>query len=120
MSQAQEKREDSLEINLSDEESDVPSPKRPREAKKHGDTYCTYAYKSKSQAAWQKKWPCIAPVKDNPRMFQCTICFKASSCAHQGERDVTHHIESVQPGAYEPPKAAKEHETYTVRGHPMK
>ena len=81
-------------ITLSDDEdTGPPSPKRPREDKKYGGAH---TYKSRFQAVWQKKWPFIVPVRDNPHMFQCTVCFKASSCAHQGERDVTRHIESTQ------------------------
>ena len=77
MSQTEEQREDSCEIILSDDaDSNAPSPKRPRESKKYGGAY---AYKSKFQALWQKKWPCIVPVKDSPLMFQCTVCFKATS-----------------------------------------
>jgi len=56
-SQTEEQREDSCEIILSDDEdSNAPSSKRPRESKKYGGAY---AYKSKFQAVWQKKWPCI-------------------------------------------------------------
>ena len=73
--------------------ADVPSPKRPREDKKYGGAY---AYKSKFQAVCKKRWPCIVPVKDNPHMFHCTVCLKSQSCAHQGERDVTRHIDSMQ------------------------
>ena len=91
MNQTQEQSE--LSVEISDEEADVPSPKRPREDKKYSGAH---TYKSKFQVAWQKKWPCIVAVKDNPHMFHCTVCFKAVSCAHQGERDVTRHIDSAQ------------------------
>jgi len=61
--------------------------------KKHKDAA---AYKSKYQNGWQKKWPCIAPLKDRPNYFQCTVCSKAVSCGHQGEADVKRHIASSQ------------------------
>ena len=35
------------------------------------------------------------PVKDNPHSCLCTVCKKQVSCAHQGERDVLRHIDSV-------------------------
>lgn len=50
-------------------------------------------YKSKFQANWQKRWPCIAPVKDNPHTFHCKLCLKVG---HQGEKDVTQHVDSSQ------------------------
>jgi len=53
-------------------------------------------YKSAFQACWQKKWPYVKPVNDDPHSFHCTVFFKAISCGHQGERDVTRHIASVQ------------------------
>ena len=53
-------------------------------------------YKSKFQSEWQKKWPCITPVKSKPSFFYCTVCSKSTSCGHQGERDVTRHMASVQ------------------------
>jgi len=83
----------SMEITLlcDDEGTDAPSPKRPREDKKRG----AYGYKSKFQAVLKKRWPCIVPMKDNPHMFHCTVCLKSQSCAHQGEREATRHIDSV-------------------------
>ena len=51
-------------------------------------------YKSKFQLKWQKKWPCITPLKDKPNYFYCTVCAEAVSCGHQGEKDVTRHMES--------------------------
>ena len=53
-------------------------------------------YKTRFQLSWQKKWPFINPIRDNPRSFQCTVCKKAVSCGHQGERDVACHAESAQ------------------------
>jgi len=89
------------DIVLSDDDSNddldsgPPSPKRPKEAmaKMYGGAK---TYKSKFKAVWQKKWPCIVPVKDNVHMFYCNVCLKPASCSHQGERDVTRHIESAQ------------------------
>ena len=52
-------------------------------------------YKSKYQTSWQRKWPFLTPVKDNPHSCLCSVCKKQVSCAHQGERDVLRHIDSV-------------------------
>jgi len=52
-------------------------------------------YKSKFQRDWQKKWPCVTPVKDRPHHFYCTPCSKAVSCGHQGEKDVKRHMDSA-------------------------
>ena len=41
------------------------------------------------------KWPCIVSARD-VYSFHCTVCLKNVSCAHQGERDVSRHIASVQ------------------------
>ena len=51
-------------------------------------------YKSKFQLDWQRKWPCITPVKDKRNFFYCTVCGKVVSCGHQGEKDVKRHMES--------------------------
>ena len=51
-------------------------------------------YKSKYQNEWHKKWPCITPLKDKRNYFYCTVCGKAVSCGHQGEKDVRRHMES--------------------------
>ena len=48
-------------------------------------------YKSKFQLEWQRKWPCISPLRDKPNFFYCTVCAKAVSCGHQGEKDVKRH-----------------------------
>ena len=90
------------EEEISDtEQVSVPSPKVPRlgSGQQRSSTKKftgAAAYKSAFQACWQKKWPCIKPVKNDQYSFQCTVCFKALSCGHQGERDVTRHIASVQ------------------------
>lgn len=41
-------------------------------------------YQTKFQKGWQQTWPSIAPVKDNPHSFHCTLCMKTVSCGHQG------------------------------------
>ena len=99
MSDTEGQDEDRNEIMLSnddDSDSGPPSPKRPnlaKEAKKYGGAK---KYKTKFKAVWEKKWPCIVPVKDNVHMFYYTVCFKQSPCSHQGETDVKCHIESAQ------------------------
>ena len=35
-----------------------------------------------------KKWPFIKPLKSDNSTLQCTLCTKALSGAHQGERDI--------------------------------
>ena len=77
----------------------VPSPKRTKvnESSGGGRKYSDAAlYQSSFQASWQKRWPCVVPVKDNLHSFRCTLCSKVVSCGHQGERDVTRHIASAQ------------------------
>ena len=51
-------------------------------------------FKSKFQPTWSKKWPCIIAAPRSSSEFRCTVCDKVSSCAHQGESDVTRHIQS--------------------------
>ena len=51
-------------------------------------------FKSKFQLTWSKKWPCIIAVAHSSSGFRCTACDKVCSCAHQGESDVTRHIQS--------------------------
>ncbi|OQR73376.1 zinc finger protein-like, partial [Tropilaelaps mercedesae] len=44
---------------------------------------------------WTLKWSCILPsANGDPHVFFCEICKKTMSCAHQGLRDVTRHLES--------------------------
>ena len=50
-------------------------------------------FKSKFQPSWSKKWPCIIAVPRSLTEFRCTVCDKICSCAHQGESDVTRHIQ---------------------------
>ena len=82
------------------ERGEAPSPKRPRVDNTQQGSSKKYSgasiYKSKFQAGWQKRWPCVTPVNNNPHSFHCTLCKKVVSCGHQGERDVTRHIASVQ------------------------
>ena len=72
------------------EQQPVPSPKRAKVIDGQQSSIKKFtgaaAYKSGFQACWQKRWPCIKPVKDDPHSFHCTVCFKAVSCGHQGER----------------------------------
>ena len=37
-------------------------------------------YKSRFQVSWQKKWPCVKPVKNDPHHFECTVCSEQVSC----------------------------------------
>ena len=50
-------------------------------------------YKTKYQQSWERTWSYIRPVKGNPHAFYCKVCMKSISCAHQGERDISHHAE---------------------------
>ena len=82
------------------ERGEAPSPKRPRVDNTQQGSSKKYSgaskKKSKFQASWQKRWPCVTPVNNNPHSFHCTLCKKVVSCGHQGERDVTRYIASVQ------------------------
>jgi hypothetical protein len=83
------------ENSVRENDDEVPSPKRKKDSS--GRKYSGAAtYKSKFVPSWQKKWPCIVPVKGNQYSFSCTVCLKTVSCEHQGERDVTRHIASAQ------------------------
>ena len=67
-------------------------------------------YNSSFQGSWTKKWPCIKPVNGDTKSFQCTVCSKILSCAHQGERDVTRHVATTQ----------HQHKAKTIQGtHPL-
>lgn len=50
-------------------------------------------YKTKFQASWQKTWLFMSPVKGNHHAFYCTVCLETVFCGHQGEQDVSRHIE---------------------------
>lgn len=82
------------------EELQVPSPKRLKEDDNQQTSSKKFTgaavYKSSFRPCWQKKWSYITPVKNDPHSFHCTVCFNVLSCGHQGERDVTQHIASVQ------------------------
>ena len=41
-------------------------------------------YKSRFQVSWQKKWPCVKPVKNDPHHFECTVCSEHVSCQSHG------------------------------------
>ena len=80
MSDTEGQGKDRNEIILSNDDSypGPPSPKRPnlaKEAKKYGEAK---KYETKFKAVWEKKWPCIVPVKDNVHVFHYTVCFKQS------------------------------------------
>ena len=74
---------------MSEAEDSPSSLKRPKTeeltgpSRKHGDAAI---YKSSFQDCWQKKWPCVKPVKNDPQHFLCTVCSKQISCGHQGKR----------------------------------
>ena len=53
-------------------------------------------YKSRYQPTWQMKWPCVAPANGNPYAFHCNYCHTDISCGHQGEKDVTQHMETAR------------------------
>ena len=93
---------------------DPPSPKSPRcstssetssrsKAMKYSGAY---TYKSTFQSSWQRKWPCIKAVQGNVHSLLCTVCTKKLSCKHQGEKDVTRHLQSA--GHNQNVKALKE------------
>ena len=86
-----------------DSEQQTSAQKRPRTAASSGSrtTSCkkytgAATYKSRFQASWQKKWPCIKARRDNPHAFECIVCLRTMNCGHQGEKDVSRHIASVQ------------------------
>uniref|UniRef100_H3A161 HAT C-terminal dimerisation domain-containing protein n=1 Tax=Latimeria chalumnae TaxID=7897 RepID=H3A161_LATCH len=52
-------------------------------------------YGSKFQLHWTTKWLFIVAVANKTTFFNCTHCHQELSCSHQGEKDVTHHLESA-------------------------
>jgi len=46
-------------------------------------------YKTKWQAAWSKKSPCISQVEYRAK---CSVCCPSFSIEHQGERDILRHL----------------------------
>lgn len=54
-----------------------------------------HGYRSTFKPEWTLKWPYIVrSASGDPHVFFCEICKKTVSCAHQGLRDVTRHLES--------------------------
>ena len=47
-------------------------------------------YKTKWQQVWVSKYPCI--TKNSETQAECSVCSRASSFDHQGERDVVRHL----------------------------
>ena len=90
---------DDEENSDSEQQTSSGAQKRPRTAASSTSTkkYTGAAtYKSKFQPSWHKKWPCIKARRDNPHAFECTVCLRTMNCGHQGEKDVSRHIASVQ------------------------
>lgn len=84
---------DSDYYNTDDEDQPGP-PKRlkvDRFKRKRGAA----KYKTKFQLRWRQKWPFAVAVRDSPFSFRCSVCNKAISCAHQGERDVSCHADTA-------------------------
>ena len=84
----------------SEQQTSTGAHKRPRTAASSSTTsYKKYTgaatYTSRYQASWHKKWPCKTR-KDNPHAFECIICLRTMNCGHQGKKDVSRHIASVQ------------------------
>lgn len=53
-------------------------------------------FKTRFQPSWTKKWPCIVGVTGSDYEFKCTVCCKIISCSHQGEADVSRHLEGAK------------------------
>ena len=53
-------------------------------------------FKTKFNPSWTKKWPCIVEVAGSKHKFKCTLCSKVSSCGHQGEADVSRHLNGAK------------------------
>ena len=59
-----------------------------------------YVLNCYNESMWRQKWPFAVAVRDSPFSFRCSVCNKAISCAHQGERDVSRHADTamlIQP-----------------------
>ena len=91
-----------IETAFMDRESDIddaPSPKRAKtfattDSRTIEEKAKKRLHKSKYQVCWRTKRPCVAPAKGNPHAFHCNVCRKDVSCGHQGEKDVTRHMET--------------------------
>ena len=53
-------------------------------------------FKTRFNPSWTKKWPCIVRVTGSDYEFKCTVCCKIISCSHQGEADVSRHLEGAK------------------------
>lgn len=53
-------------------------------------------FKTKFNQSWTKKWPFIVEVAGSQHEFKCTLCSKVSSCGHQGEADVSRHLNGAK------------------------
>ena len=48
------------------------------------------------QKEWSTSWSCIQPVKEHMDKALCTVCKSTFGIAHQGKRDVQHHVEGYE------------------------
>lgn len=55
----------------------------------------SFKYKSRFQKEWTAEWPFVHAAPGKDCYFTCTVCKKEVSCAHQGKKDVTRHIDSA-------------------------
>ena len=50
-------------------------------------------YHTRFHREWTKIWPFfIVEIRDNPFVFQCTLCLRQISCRHMDKADVERHI----------------------------
>ncbi|XP_029958819.1 uncharacterized protein LOC115396888 isoform X2 [Salarias fasciatus] len=83
----QVKEEETLETLQVEEEERVEDTKKIK--KKSGAA----TYRTAFNNQWTSKWPFIT-VGSTSSYYWCSVCRQEKSCAHQGLRDVTRHIES--------------------------
>ena len=49
-------------------------------------------YKSTYRKEWATKYNWLSSIRGDKSSFRCNVCAKNVSCAHQGETDVTRHM----------------------------
>ena len=82
---------DADSLSVDEEQSSGPPLKKKKTA---GKWRGAAIYKTKFNHSWQKKWPFLYVVKEDPHSCHCSVCNNRVSCGHQGERDIIRHIDS--------------------------
>ena len=70
---------DADSLSVDEEEQSSGSPLKKKTA---GRWRGAAIYKTKFNHSWQKKWPFLSVVKEDPHSCHCSVCNKRVSCGH--------------------------------------